>query len=212
MFGFIKKVFFTAVTFFSFNVLSVNFLECVSVNNQECKVREEIINVNTNNPMFYPFSVKANKCSRNCNNIHVLDYVLQMLLKTLLLNLNALNLVSWNNKPKQIKLHKSCKCECRLNSIVCNNKQKWNKDKCNCECKELVEKQECNKGFIWNPSKCNCECDKSCNISEYLDYKNCKCRKKAAYSLAEECDKNTDKNEVIHNETLSIKEYNKSTN
>ena len=37
-------------------------------------------------------------------------------------------------------------------------------------------------------------------------------QKKVAYSLVEECDKNTDKNEVIHNETLSIKEYNKSTN
>ena len=49
-------------------------------------------------------------------------------------------------------------------------------------------------------------------MSEYLDYKNCKCRKKVAYSLVEECDKNTDKNEVIHNETFSIKEYNKSTN
>ena len=36
--------------------------------------------------------------------------------------------------------------------------------------------------------------------------------KKAAYSLLEECDKNIDKNEVIHNETLSIKEYKKSTN
>ena len=49
-------------------------------------------------------------------------------------------------------------------------------------------------------------------MSEYLDYRNCKCRNKAAYSLVEECDKNTDKNEVIHNETLLIKEYNKSIN
>ena len=37
-------------------------------------------------------------------------------------------------------------------------------------------------------------------------------QKKAAYSLAEECDENADKNEIINNETLSIKEYNKSTN
>ena len=59
MFGFIKKVFFTAVTFFSFNLLSVNSLECVSMNNQECKVTEEVINVNTNNPVFYPFSAKV---------------------------------------------------------------------------------------------------------------------------------------------------------
>ena len=69
MFGFIKKVFFTAVAFFSFNVLSVNSLECISMKNQECKVREEVINVNNNNPVFDPFSVKVNKCSGNCNNI-----------------------------------------------------------------------------------------------------------------------------------------------
>ena len=36
----------------------------------------------------------------------------------------------------------------------------------------------CDKGFIWNPRNCDCECDKSCDIGEYLDYKNCKCRKK----------------------------------
>ena len=48
MFGFIKKVFFTAMTFFNSNVLNVNSLECVSMNNQESKVRSEIINVNTN--------------------------------------------------------------------------------------------------------------------------------------------------------------------
>ena len=69
MFGFIKKVFFTAMSFFSFHVLSVNSLECISMKNQECKVREEVINVNSNNPVFYTFSVKVNKCSGNCNNV-----------------------------------------------------------------------------------------------------------------------------------------------
>ena len=39
------------------------------MNNQACKVRPEIINVNSNEPVFYPFSIKANKCSGNCNNI-----------------------------------------------------------------------------------------------------------------------------------------------
>ena len=38
--------------------------------NQKCKVRPEIISINSNNPMFYPFSVKINKCSGNCNNIN----------------------------------------------------------------------------------------------------------------------------------------------
>ena len=39
MFRFVKKVFFTAITFFSFNPLNANSLECVSMNNQECKTR-----------------------------------------------------------------------------------------------------------------------------------------------------------------------------
>ena len=45
----------------------------------------------------------------------------------------------------------------------------------------------CDKGFIWNPSNCECECDKSCNIGEYLDYENCKCRKKLIDRLVDEC-------------------------
>ena len=55
-------------------------------------------------------------------------------------------------------------------------KKRWNKDKCRCECKELIDKGICDKGFlvIWNPSNCDCECDKSCDVREYLDYKNCK--------------------------------------
>ena len=48
---FIKKCFFTVMTFFSFDLhsiaLNVNSLECVSMNNQKYKIRSEIINVNT---------------------------------------------------------------------------------------------------------------------------------------------------------------------
>ena len=38
--------------------------------NQECKVRPEIINVNSDEPVFYPFSIKTTKCSGSCNNIN----------------------------------------------------------------------------------------------------------------------------------------------
>ena len=48
MFAFIKKYFLTAMTFFNSILLSVNSLECVSMNNQESKIKTEIINVNTN--------------------------------------------------------------------------------------------------------------------------------------------------------------------
>ena len=73
---------------------------------------------------------------------------------------------------------------------VCNNKQCWNEDKCRCQCNELIDKGVCDKGFIWNPSNCECECDKSCDIGEYLDYSNCKCRKKLVDKLIEECTEN----------------------
>ena len=72
-------------------------------------------------------------------------------------------------------------------AIVCNNRQCQNKDECICECKELIDKGVCDKEFIWNPSNCECECDKSCDIGEYLDYKNCKCRKRLIDKLVDEC-------------------------
>ena len=40
------------------------------MNNQECKVRLEIININSNEPVFSPFSFKTSKCSGSCNNIN----------------------------------------------------------------------------------------------------------------------------------------------
>ena len=58
------------MTFFSCNILKVNLLECVSMNNQGCKIRSEIINVNSNEPLFYPYSIKINTCSGSCNNIN----------------------------------------------------------------------------------------------------------------------------------------------
>ena len=57
----LKKVFFVPMTFLNFNPSNVNCLERVSINNQECKIRLEIINVNTNEPLFYPYSTTINK-------------------------------------------------------------------------------------------------------------------------------------------------------
>ena len=65
-----------------------------------------------------------------------------------------------------------------------------------CECKELIDKGVCNNGFIWNPSNCECECDKSCDIGEYVDYSNCKCRKKIVDKLIEECTESIDELEI----------------
>ena len=67
-----------------------------------------------------------------------------------------------------------------------------NDDKCRCVCKELIGKGVCDKGCAWNLSSCECECDKSCDSGEYLDYENCKCRKRLVDKMVEECSENID--------------------
>ena len=66
---FVKKVFFIGLTILS-DFTNAIPLSCISMNNQTCKARPEIVNVNSNNPRFYPFSIKTSKCSGSCNNIN----------------------------------------------------------------------------------------------------------------------------------------------
>ena len=160
--------------------------------NQQCKVRPEIISVNCNEPIFYPFSIKTSKCSGSCNNIN--DPYAKICVPDVVkdLNVKVFNLMSGTNETRHIKWHETCKCKCRLDASVCNNKQRWNDDKCWCECKKLIDKGVCDIGYAWNPGNCECECDKSCDIGEYLDYKNCNCRKRFIDKLVEECNENID--------------------
>ena len=69
MFRFVKECFFTGLAFLS-ALTSVNMLSCISMNNQECRIRSQIVNVNGDDPVFFPFSIKKSKCSGSCNNIN----------------------------------------------------------------------------------------------------------------------------------------------
>ena len=69
MLEFIKTCFFTRLVFLS-ALTSINLLSCISMNNQECKVRPQIVNVNGDYPVFFPFSIKTSKCSGSCNDIN----------------------------------------------------------------------------------------------------------------------------------------------
>ena len=95
--------------------------------------------------------------------------------------------MSRTNEARHIEWYDTCKCECKFRANICNNKQRLNKDKCRCECKELIDKGRCDKGYIWNSSNCECECNKACDVGLYLDYENCKCRKKLVDKLVDEC-------------------------
>ena len=100
------------------------------MSNQVCKAGPEIINVNSNNPVFYPFSIKTSKCSGNCNNIN--DPYAKICVPDVIkdLNVKVFNLMLKTNETRHIESHETCKCKCRLDAIVCNNKQRWNNDKC----------------------------------------------------------------------------------
>ena len=91
--------FFTAVTYLS----NGKSLKCVSMNNQECKVRTEVINLNTTEPLFYPHSIKINRCKGSCNTIDnpyaktcVPDQIKDA-------NVKVFNLMSRTNETRHIK-------------------------------------------------------------------------------------------------------------
>ena len=192
MFGFVKKVFVSAIMFFGCNLSNVNSLTFVLMSNQESEINPEIVNINIDEPTFYLYCVKINKCGGSCNSINgpyakmcIPDVVIDI-------NIKVFNLVSKTNETRYIKFHETWKCKCRLDASDGNSKQCWNEDKCRCECEELIDKGNCEKGFIWNPSNSECQCDKSCDVGEYLDYENCKCRKKLVDKLVDECTENID--------------------
>ena len=70
------------------------------MNNQVCKVRPEIVNINSNEPVFYPFSIKTSKCSDSCNNVN--DPYAKICVPNVVkdLNVKAFNLVSRNNEKR----------------------------------------------------------------------------------------------------------------
>ena len=69
MLAFIKKVFYIG-SLFLLSLASTTSLNCILLKDQDCKVRPEIINVNSDEPVFYPFNVKTSKCGDSCNNIN----------------------------------------------------------------------------------------------------------------------------------------------
>ena len=101
----------------------MNLLSCVSMNNGECKVRLQIVSVNGDDPVFFPFGVKTSKCSGSCSNI-----INPCAKLCVVKNLNVkkvFSLVSEINETRDIEWHETCKYKCRFNSSVCNNKQRW---------------------------------------------------------------------------------------
>ena len=106
MFGLIKKCSFTGLAFL-LTLTSANLLNCISMNNQECKVRPQIVNLNRDEPVFFPFSIKTSKCSGSCNNIN--DPYAKLCVPDVVKNLNVkvFNLMSRTNETRHIEWHET---------------------------------------------------------------------------------------------------------
>ena len=87
MLGFVKQIFISAMMFFGCNLPSINSLKCISMNNRECKIRPQIVHVNSEEPVFFPFSIKTSKCSGSCNNVN--DPYAQLCVPDIIKNLNV---------------------------------------------------------------------------------------------------------------------------
>ena len=57
IFRFVKKMFFIGLTILS-DFINASSLNCISMENQECKTIPRVINVNSNNHIFYPLVLK----------------------------------------------------------------------------------------------------------------------------------------------------------
>ena len=112
MFILVKRIFVSVTMLFGCKLPSVNPLEYVSMNNQ----RPEIVNLNSKEPVFFPFCIRASKCSGSCNNIN--DPYAKWCVPDVVKNLNfkVFNLMSRPNETRHIKWHETCKYKCRLDA------------------------------------------------------------------------------------------------
>ena len=101
MFEFVKRIFVSTMMLFGCNLSSVNPLERVSVNNQECKVRPEIVYTNSDEPVFFPFSIRTSKCNGICNNIN--DTYAKLCVPDVVKNAKVFNLMSKSNETRHIE-------------------------------------------------------------------------------------------------------------
>ena len=173
MLRFIKKVLILVL------ISTVNSLKCISLKNQERRVRKVIID---NNYMTFPYKIKVDKCAGSCNDVGNPYFKICSSDVVKNVSVKVLDLISQKSVLRNVSFHKSCKCSCLLDEKVCNSEQKWNKEKCRCECLEI---KECENGSFWNVVNCRCEFKKA-----------------AALISTEECDRET--NDIVRNKTVTL--------
>ena len=110
-------------------------IKCVFLNNRPCQTRSTLVNINSNEPLYYLFTVSVIECGGSCNTID--DPYVRVCVpnKVKYMNVKVFKLMSSVNEIRFLVLLKSCQCKCTLTESGYNSKQKWNHDECRHECK-----------------------------------------------------------------------------
>ena len=85
-----------------FSILKVKTLEFVSVINEKCMSRPKIIDLNKDELVYYPLSIKVNKYSGDCNNIN--DSMAKLCVPNIVkdMNINVFNLLARINETRKV--------------------------------------------------------------------------------------------------------------
>ena len=121
----------------------------MSLNNEKCKTRPFLTDLDPVKLKYYPFMITWDKCNGSCNTLSKISDRVCVPHKTKNLKLNAFNLITRTNKSKALIKRVSCKCNVNLTINKCNSNQICINNKCWCECKNKKKKKTCAKKVIF---------------------------------------------------------------
>ena len=127
--------------------------KCASLNNQPCQARPTIVDINFNDILFYPLTVKYAESFNTIDDSYARVCVSNKVKKLIL---KVYTWISGVNETKYLVQNEWWECKCVLNESVCNSSLKRNQDKCRCGYKKLDHWGSCINCYIWNPNMCDC--------------------------------------------------------
>ena len=81
------------------------------MNNQEHKRRPLLMNINSNETLFYLYSILVNKCRGRCNDIN--NFYAKLFVPDVVKNMNikVFNQISRTNEKRYVSWHEICECK-----------------------------------------------------------------------------------------------------
>ena len=94
--------------------LACNRTKSLSLNDESCKVRPTLIDINPVELKYYPFMISLNKCTGSFNVLSPKMYVPKETQ-----NVKPFNMITNKNKAKAMTEHISCDSNQKLNNKTC---------------------------------------------------------------------------------------------